>query len=100
MRRSRERRIGQYQIDLDPNKLVGYHVTASDVVNAVKMSNNQVDGSVLDQNAMTFMVRGLGYIRELEEVPIGDDEPILVPHRAERGEDGLTTLRREGRGLG
>lgn len=75
--------VKQYQVDLDPNKLVGYHVTAGDVVSAVKMSNNQVDGSVLDQNSMTFMVRGLGYIRgihDLETTQVGvyNNTPIFV----------------------
>ncbi len=75
--------VKQYQVDLDPNKLDGYHVPASDVVKAVRMSNNQVDGSVLDQNSMTFMVRGLGYIEgihDLENTQVGvyNNTPILV----------------------
>jgi len=75
--------VKQYEVDLDPNKLDGYHVPASDVVKAVRMSNNQVDGSVLDQNSMTFMVRGLGYIEgihDLENTQVGvyNNTPILV----------------------
>ncbi|HLB25197.1 MAG TPA: efflux RND transporter permease subunit, partial [Nitrospirota bacterium] len=75
--------VKQYQVDLNPNKLVGYHVSPADVVKAVEMSNNQVDGSVMDLNQMSFMVRGLGYIQgihDLEDTQVGvyGGTPIFV----------------------
>jgi len=75
--------VKQYQVDLDPNKLLGYRITVPQVVEAVKKSNNDVGGELIDQNNMSFMVRGLGYIKamkDLEDVQVGlyGNTPILV----------------------
>lgn len=75
--------VKQYQVALDPNKLVGYHINTMDVMNAVKKGNNEVDGSILDQNQMSFMVRGLGYldgIHDLENTEVGvyNGTPIFI----------------------
>ena len=75
--------VKQYQVALDPNKLVGYHINTMDVMNAVKKGNNEVDGSIMDQNQMDFMVRGLGYldgIHDLENTEVGvyNGTPIFI----------------------
>ena len=41
--------VREYQIDLDPNRLVAYGLTIRDVIEAVKMSNNDVGGKVLEK---------------------------------------------------
>lgn len=75
--------VKQYQVALDPNKLVGYHISTTDVMEAVRKGNNEVDGGIMDQNQMDFMVRGLGYldgIHDLENTEVGvyNGTPIFI----------------------
>src|SRR5271166_5318822 len=63
--------VKQYQIDLDPNKLVAFNVSVSDVVDAVRKSNADVGGKTFEIATTQFFVRGRGYIksiRDLEDV--------------------------------
>ncbi len=65
--------VKQYEVDLDPNKMQAYGVTVPQVMDAVKKSNSEVEGNLMDKSGMTFMVRGLGYIkgiRDLENVQV------------------------------
>jgi Cu(I)/Ag(I) efflux system membrane protein CusA/SilA len=55
--------VKQYQIDVDPNKLASYGLSITDIVNAVKMSNNDVGGNNIEASESEYFVRGLGYIR-------------------------------------
>src|SRR5438132_3533898 len=76
--------VKQYQVNLDPNKLAAYNVGVKDVVNAIKMSNNDVEGRLLEFSGREYMVRGRGYltsIADLEKVSLGADlrgTPIRV----------------------
>lgn len=58
----------QYQIALDPHKLNYYHITLMDVIKAVKENNNDVGGRVFDINSTNYIVRGLGYLKNREEI--------------------------------
>ena len=73
----------QYQINIDPNKLNYYNIALDDVLRAVKSSNNDVGGRKFEMSDMGYIVRGLGYIKnikDIEDVPIGNDgsTPILI----------------------
>ncbi len=75
--------VRQYQVRLDPQKLLAYNVSLSTVLDRVKASTNEVGGRVLDLNGAQYMIRGLGYLRslsDLELVAIGskDGAPILL----------------------
>jgi Cu(I)/Ag(I) efflux system membrane protein CusA/SilA len=75
--------VKEYQVDINPNKIQGYHVSTTGIMDAIKKSNNEVEGNLFDKNSMTFMVRGLGYIKgihDLENVQVGvyNNTPILV----------------------
>jgi copper/silver efflux system protein len=75
--------VKQYEVDLDPNKLQSYNVSAVEVMDAVKKSNSEVEGNLFDHSSMTFMVRGLGYIKgikDLEDVQVAarGGTPVLV----------------------
>ncbi len=76
--------VKQYQVEVDPNKLLAYKVPLSKVRMALQRSNNDVGGRLIEMGETEFMVRGLGYFRSLEDienVPVGVDEngtPILV----------------------
>jgi Cu(I)/Ag(I) efflux system membrane protein CusA/SilA len=58
----------QYQVTLDPNKLDYYHVTLMDVTDAIRKNNNDAGGRVFDLNDANYIVRGLGYIKNREEI--------------------------------
>lgn len=58
----------QYQIQLDPVKLQFYNVTLMDVMNKVKANNNDVGGRKFEMSDMAYIIRGLGYIKNKEDV--------------------------------
>ncbi len=60
--------VKEYQIDLDPNKLVAYHVTISEVVDAVRKSNMDVGGKSIEVATTQFVIRGRGYIKTTSDL--------------------------------
>jgi len=76
--------VRQYQVDLDPNKLVAYDINFSTVVDAIRNSNRDVGGKVIESSDMQMYVRGLGYVRsaaEIENIAVGFGRggvPILI----------------------
>ena len=55
----------QYQVTVDPNKLRAFNVTLQEVIDAVRDSNNDVGGRVLEFSGREYYVRGRGYIQDL-----------------------------------
>jgi copper/silver efflux system protein len=75
--------VKQYQVKLDPNRLLALHIPLETVIDRVRDSNNEVGGRVLEMNGADYLIRGLGYINtlsDLENVPVGSHNgtPILV----------------------
>ncbi len=76
--------VKQYQIEIDPNALLAYNMPIDKVVSAVRTSNNDVGGRVVEWTGREYMVRGRGYIQnvgDIEQVSLGakpDGTPILV----------------------
>ena len=74
----------QYQVILDPDALRAYDVPISRVVEALRKSNNEVGGRLMEFAETEYMVRGRGYIRsihDIEDIVVGTDgrgTPILV----------------------
>jgi Cu(I)/Ag(I) efflux system membrane protein CusA/SilA len=73
----------QYQVNLDPNKLAAYRLPVKNVVDAIRMSNNDVGGRSVELSGAEYMVRGRGYIKsikDLEMITVGGDRgtPVLV----------------------
>lgn len=60
--------VKQYQIDIDPNKMLAYKVHLGEVMEAVKRSNVDVGAKVIENNAMEYIIRGLGFIKSLEDI--------------------------------
>ncbi len=60
--------VQQYQIDVDPNRLRQYGVSMSDVLDAVRESNLNVGGNVLESSGAWLMVRGVGLIASVDDV--------------------------------
>ncbi len=71
----------QYQVNIDPNKLNYYNIPLSMVLRAIKSNNNDVGGRKFEMNGTGYIVRGLGYIKSLQDVeniPIGVIKSIPV----------------------
>ncbi|MES1221519.1 MAG: efflux RND transporter permease subunit [Bacteroidota bacterium] len=58
----------QYQLIIDPVKLQFYNVSMMDVMNKVKANNNDVGGRKFEMSDMAYIIRGLGYIKNKEDV--------------------------------
>jgi len=65
--------VKQYQITVDPNRLVSFQLPLDEVVEAIRRSNNEVGGRLLEFSGKEYMVRGRGYARSIE-----DFEQIVV----------------------
>src|ERR1700747_2916671 len=75
--------VRQYQVQLDPNKLLAYGVPLSTVIDRVKSSTNEVGGRVLELSGTRYMIRGLGYLKSLDDlanVPVmaKNGTPVLI----------------------
>lgn len=68
--------VKQYQIEINPNALLAYNIPLSKVKYAIQRSNNDVGGRLVEMAETEYMVRGLGYIRSLDDIrsiPVGID---------------------------
>jgi copper/silver efflux system protein len=76
--------VKQYQVNLDPVRLATYDMSVKDVVDAIRMSNNDVEGRLLEFSGREYMVRGRGYLKSLadiEKISLGVDRrgtPVRV----------------------
>ncbi|CAH2030402.1 copper/silver export system RND permease [Trichlorobacter ammonificans] len=76
--------VREYQIDLDPVKLQAYNITSGRVMEAVRGSNKDVGGRLLEQADAEYLIRGQGYVKtreDLENIVVGADmrgTPIYV----------------------
>ncbi len=103
--------VDQYQIVLDPVSLRANDIGANELIAAVRRSNNDVGGRLLEFGETEYMVRGLGYIENLEDIEqivlrVGEDgTPLLLRDVAEvrRGPDirrGMLEMDGEGEAAG
>jgi Cu(I)/Ag(I) efflux system membrane protein CusA/SilA len=80
--------VKQYQVEVDPNKLLAYNLPIQQVGRAIKQSNNDVGGKLVEMGESEFMVRSLGYARsieDLEQVAVAVDAmgtPVLLKNIA------------------
>jgi len=76
--------VQQYQVTVDPNRLKAYDLAIMHVTEAVRASNNEVGGRLLEFSGREYMVRGRGYVRstaDLEQIVLKTDErgtPVLL----------------------
>jgi Cu(I)/Ag(I) efflux system membrane protein CusA/SilA len=60
--------VKQFQVDVDPDKLTHYGITLDDVVRAVRDSNREVGGRVLEISGTEHVIRGRGYVKTPEDI--------------------------------
>ncbi|PNU21330.1 CusA/CzcA family heavy metal efflux RND transporter [Geothermobacter hydrogeniphilus] len=103
--------VKQYQVEVDPDRLLAYHITIPQIKKAIQRSNNDVGGRLVEMAETEFMVRGLGYIKSVEDlqnVVVGTDRrgtPILLRdlakiHLGPELRRGLAELDGEGEAVG
>jgi len=99
--------VKQYQVEIDPNALVAYGMSIDMVIAAIRKSNNDVGGRVVEWTGREYMVRGRGYltgVADIEMVSLGarpNGTPVLVKDvgRVQIGSDmrrGVADLNGEG----
>ncbi len=83
--------VKQYQVEVDPNKLLSYNIPIQKIKMAIQRSNADVGGKLIEMGETEFMVRGLGYISSLsdiENIVVSVDNkgtPILLKDIADIG---------------
>src|SRR5216684_355650 len=60
--------VKQYQVNVDPNRLLAYKVPLTQVMEAVRNGNNEVGARSLEMTGKEYMVSGRGYIRSLDDI--------------------------------
>jgi Cu(I)/Ag(I) efflux system membrane protein CusA/SilA len=60
--------VRQYQVNVDPNKLLGYKIPINMVVKSIQKGNNDVGARLVEMTGREYMVRGRGYIKSLEDI--------------------------------
>jgi CzcA family heavy metal efflux pump len=98
--------VQTYQVTVDPTKLRAYGIPLSKVTQAIRDSNRDVGGRVVEMAETEYMVRGKGYLRgaaDLESLAVKSDKgtPVLIRDiaRVELAPDerrGLSELNGEG----
>src|SRR5512137_2436705 len=74
--------VKQYQVNVDPNKLVAYNIPIDRVIEAVRAGNNDVGGRLVEFSGLEYMVRGIGYIKkvsDVENIVVGTSKSTGVP---------------------
>jgi Cu(I)/Ag(I) efflux system membrane protein CusA/SilA len=81
--------VKQYQVNLDPNRLSAYNLSPKQVIDAIRASNNDAEGRLLEFAGREYLVRARGYltsVADIEQVSLGADArgtPIRVTDVAE-----------------
>ena len=76
--------VKQYQITLDPNRLSAYNIPLTKVMDAVRKSNQDVEGRVIEFSGVEYMIRGRGYIKDIKDIQNiavaanGDGTPVRI----------------------
>jgi len=60
--------VRQYQVNIDPNKLLGYKIPINMVVDAIGKSNNDVGARLVEMAGREYMVRGRGYLKGIADI--------------------------------
>lgn len=75
--------VQEYQIDVNPNALQAYNIPLHQVMQAVQKSNKEVGAKTIEINQAEYLVRGLGYVKNVEDleqavVAVQDNVPIRI----------------------
>jgi copper/silver efflux system protein len=74
----------QYQVEVDPTRLHAYGLSLADVTGAIRRSNADVGGRVIEMSGREYFVRGRGYVKSLDDlrlISLGVDRRTGTPIR-------------------
>jgi Cu(I)/Ag(I) efflux system membrane protein CusA/SilA len=76
--------VRQYQVNLDPTKVLAYQLSLPHIIETIRQSNEDVGGRVVEFSGIEYMIRGRGYIKsvgDIEKIAVGanpNGTPILL----------------------
>ncbi len=75
--------VKEYQIDVDPDAMRAFGVGLDEIFNAVKASNVDVGARTIEINKVEYVIRGLGFIKELSDIEktvikVSDNVPVYI----------------------
>lgn len=77
--------VRQYQVQIDPARLLAYRLTVDDLVNAIEENNRNAGGWYLDRGAEQLIIRGVGWVRsgekglqDIANIPIKDKDGVVI----------------------
>ncbi len=77
--------VRQYQVQLNPQRLLSYHLTGDDVAEAIESNNRNAGGWYMDRGEEQLVIRGVGWVRSGEDglrdvsnIPLKDEEGTVV----------------------
>ncbi len=75
--------VKEYQVDVDPAAMEGYGISLAEISKAVRESNLDIGAKTLEVNQAEYLVRGLGYVKNLEDlenavVRTVDNTPVRI----------------------
>ncbi len=92
----------QYQVELDPGRLYGYHLTVPQVIAALTANNSNAGGGFYSQGGQFFYVRGIGLVKDTKDIEnivvgsnagvpltIGDVGRVVIGHAPRLGQFGF-----------
>ncbi len=92
--------IKEYQVDMDPVAMKAHNISMMQVMDAIRSSNQDVGANTIEMNKVEYLIRGLGYVKNLKDieeavVAVNDNVPLRIrdiarvnigpASRAERG---------------
>lgn len=86
--------VRQYQVVVDPDRLLAYNIPLNQVKMAIQRSNNDVGGRVLEMSETEYMVRGRGYIASLTPDQVKEARKAGIPIDRVRAQQGIHDLER------
>ncbi len=77
--------VRQYQVQLNPQRLLAYHLTGDDVADAIENNNRNAGGWYMDRGEEQLIIRGVGWVRsgenglrDISNIPLKDEEGTVV----------------------
>ncbi|RME38500.1 MAG: efflux RND transporter permease subunit [Planctomycetota bacterium] len=86
--------VRQYQVVVDPDRLLAYDISLSEIRKAIEASNNDVGGRVLEMAETEYMIRGRGYLAELRPQQILEAQRKGLLLGRVRAKQGIEDLKR------
>ncbi|MCL5280456.1 MAG: CusA/CzcA family heavy metal efflux RND transporter [Planctomycetes bacterium] len=79
--------LKQFQVIVDPDKLLSYGLSVKQVFEAIRNNNQNVGGNIVSQASEQYIVRGVGLIRSEEDIgnivlAVQDGAPVFLNHVA------------------